>query len=426
MRKLYYIVSLAMTAGLFVSCSSDLAETDEIIPQETVDSSLDGTTRTFPENDGALPLRGNPENNFWKILQGADDAFARRRPVSYQIEDFQYDEIKEFTDQLIAEKGATTETEKYRAIWNWVGDNVKYNTTLNPAYSNEPYDVFINKVCVCQGYANIMSVMLLSQGIDVINVNGLLQAWAAHAWNYVRTDGTWRVCDRTNGLEYIASSTTSYKDVLTPIAADGNFLETEKYGFNYTEGYLNLNVVKQADDAMVIPYSVTLNDGKKYRVASFSPSEPLPGNVRELYFGTNIESLGTSFIGLKSNAPGVEVAYVDPKNSSFESYNGVVYYKRGKGGPEPVYIPAAMKKLVLRAEEVIEKNHIYDHQGIEEIVIANGTKRLEAWAVEKCPNLKVACVPMDTEIDENAFADVHPDFEIVRMDQTGIKDVWAK
>ena len=82
MRKLYFSVSLAMTAGLFESCSSDLAETDEIIPQETVDSSLDGTTRTFPENDGALPLRGNPENNFWKILQGADDAFARRRPVS--------------------------------------------------------------------------------------------------------------------------------------------------------------------------------------------------------------------------------------------------------------------------------------------------------------------------------------------------------
>lgn len=85
-----------------------------------------------------------------------------------------------------------------------------------------------------------------------------------------------------------------------------------------------------------------------------------------------------------------------------------------------------MKKLVLRPQEVIEKNHVFDHSGIEEIVIANGTKRLEAWAVEKCPNLKVAVVPMDTELDEEAFVDVHPDFEIIRMDQTGIKDVWAK
>lgn len=421
MRKLYYIVPLAMAAGLFVSCDNDTAGTEEIIPQETIDGSLGNATRAFPEDDGAKALTGEPARMFWMILQGVDDAFPRRR-AGYEIEDFQYEEIKQFTDQLIADKKATTETEKYQAIWNWVTSNIKYNNPLNPAYGNDPYDVFTNKVCVCQGYANILSVMLHSQGIDVLNVNGILGGYGGHAWNYVRIDGEWWVSDPTNGGQHKASLVGDYQHSLIPYSADGNFLETPEYAYNYTECKLNLNVVKQADDVMTVPFSVTLNNGKRYRVTSFSPSKPLPENVRELYIGTNIESLGESIIGLKNNAPNVEVAYVEPDNKNLRSFNGVVYPKRAE---EPLYIPAAMKKLVLQPWEVIGKNHVFDHAGIEEIVIANGTKRLEAWAVEKCPNLKVACVPMDTEIDENAFVDVHPDFEVIRMDQTGIKDIWA-
>lgn len=421
MRKLYYIVPLAMAAGLFVSCGNDTAGTEEIIPKEAVDGSLENTTRAFPEDDGAKRLLSQPVRMFWQILQGVDETFPRRR-AGYQIEDAQYEEIKQFTDKLVADNNASSETQKFRAIWNWITENIKYNNSLDPAYGNEPYDVFVNKICVCQGYANILNVMVYSQGIDVINVNGFLGNIGGHAWNYVRLNGTWWVYDPTNGGEFKASETSKYMDWLMPFSADGNFLETPEYAYNYTECMLNLNVVKKADDAMTVPFSVTLNNGIRYKVMSFSPSEPLPDNVRELYIGSNIESLGNSFIGLKDNAPNVEAVYVDPNNKYLESFDGVVY---NKGGEEPLYIPTAMKKLVLRPLDIIGKNHVFDHAGIEEIVISDGTKRLEAWAVEKCPNLKVAYVPMDTELDENAFMDVHPDFEIIRMDHTGIKDILA-
>ena len=73
-----------------------------------------------------------------------------------------------------------------------------------------------------------------------------------------------------------------------------------------------------------------------------------------------------------------------------------------------------MKRLELMPMEVMEKNTVYNQEGLQEIVIAKGTKSIEAWAVENCPNLKVAYIPESTQVDENAFYSVHKDFRIVR------------
>lgn len=421
MRKKYYFASLVMVAGLFAGCTNDTSGIDEITPSENVDGTDDGVTRAFPQDDGAEELKGSPEEIFWQILQGVDDEFPRKRAASYKITNAQYEEIKDFTTKQLENR--TTESQKYRGIWNWIVQNIKYNTTLNPAYGNDPYEVFTNKVCVCQGYANLMNVMAHSQGIDVINVNGILGGYGGHAWNYVRHGGQWWVSDPTNGQEYKAAEVSKYTDNLIPYSADGNFLETQEFAFNYTDINLNLNAVYEAEEAMMVPFSVTLNNGSRYRVTAFSPSYPLPENVQEIYIGSNIRTLRcNSTVGLQSNAPFVKAAYVDPSNPTLYSFAGVVY---SHDLEEPAYIPAAMKTMRLMPVEVIGKNYIFDHQGIEEIIVANGTKKLEAWAVEKCPNLKVAYVPLDTDLDPDAFVDVHPDFQIIRQEQTGIKDILA-
>jgi hypothetical protein len=69
------------------------------------------------------------------------------------------------------------------------------------------------------------------------------------------------------------------------------------------------------------------------------------------------------------------------------------------------------------------KNYVVNISGMEELIIAPGTKKLEAYAVENCPKLRRAYVPDDTEIDEKAFYSVHPDFEIVRGDLTSISQI---
>ena len=75
-----------------------------------------------------------------------------------------------------------------------------------------------------------------------------------------------------------------------------------------------------------------------------------------------------------------------------------------------------MKRIVLLPVEKIGKNLVYGHEGVEEVVIDKGTKTIEAWAFENCPNLKVAYVPKTTTVGDKAFTGVHADFKIIRTE----------
>lgn len=419
MKKIYYLLPLACAFGMMTSCSNDLDTADGIIPNGQEEQTVLAPTRAFPEDDGAIKLISMPPAaRLMALLEGSDTMFSRRR-ANYDIANFQYVEIKEFTDELCANR--PTDNHKYRAIYNWVRNNIIYENA-----NNDPYEVFYSKRGICQGYANLMNIMLLSQNIPVINANGFMitdKGPMGHAWNYVYRGGKWYLSDATNSLEYPASELDNYQNTFIPRSADGNFLETDEYGYNYTYEQLNLNEVKSAPEALVVPFSVTLTNGKKYQITSFNPTKELPSNVKEIYIGANITSIGQeNTYGLKTFAPSVEAAYVDEKNTELKSHAGVVY---NSWDNIPLYIPSAMKKVFLLPTETMYKEHIARHQGIEEIYVAEGTTKIEDWAVENCPNLKVAYVPMNIEISENAFTGVHESFQIIRQDMTGIKDVIA-
>lgn len=419
MKKIYYLLPLACAFGMMTSCSNEMNSTEEILPNEQGGQTILAPTRSFPKDDGAeMLISMPPAARLLALLEGSDSMFSRRR-AKYDIANFQYEEIKEFTDELCANR--PTDNHKYRAIYNWVRNNVEYDNA-----SNEPYDVFYSKVAICQGYANLMNVMLLSQNIPVINANGFMitdNGGLGHAWNYVYRSGKWYLSDATNSIEFLASDLSKYQNTFIPRSADGNFLETDEFAYNYTYEQLNLNEVRSSPDALVVPFSVTLTNGKKYRITSFNPTKELPSNVTEVYIGTNITSIGQeNTYGLKTFAPNVKAAYVDEKNTELKSHAGVVY---NSWDNIPLYIPSAMKKVYLLPTETMYKEHIARHQGIEEIYVAEGTTKIEDWAVENCPNLKVAYVPTYTEISENAFTGVHESFQIIRQDMTGIKDVIA-
>ncbi len=95
----------------------------------------------------------------------------------------------------------------------------------------------------------------------------------------------------------------------------------------------------------------------------------------------------------------------------------------GRYQQAPYYIPAGMKRVELRLLEKVEKNTIYNLPYVEEIVFAEGTKYLEAYAIENCPRLKRVYVPETvTVIEENAIYRCPSDVEIVRG-ITGIHNV---
>lgn len=345
------------------------------------------------------------------------------------ITDAQYNEIKAFTDNLVS--GVDGQYSKYEKCYNWVRTNVKY---AQGYVDNNPYPVFTNKSAICQGYANLLHVMLHTQGVPAMVVNGYMQSSInngmlvgyGHAWNYVCCDGVWYVSDPTNSGQYNMSSLDSYKTWLAPTGMDVVVFKEDDCWLNFNECFLNISKVVTDKSFFVTPYSV-----EGFKVTCFNPSEELPSNVRELYIGENICSLGEGVIGLKDNAPNVEYVTVDPDNKCLSSHAGAVYYSDGYKPTDvyntinknsPAYIPAKLKRLELKAVENSESGITYGKgtvsglNGIEEIVFPKETSVIESGAVEKCPNLKVAYIPFGVRVQSSAFSGVHSDFKMIYVE----------
>lgn len=365
------------------------------------------TAPSFPKDDGSKKLNtGNPAQSASNLLVAAGvactDTMGR---INITAE--QYKEIKEFTSSLVS--GVTRQIDIYNKCFNWVCSNIKYGTTYSDGsyVNNDPYPVFEKKIAVCQGYSNLLFVMLHSQGVPVLVTNGYLDGYGVyggHAWNYANCDGTWYVSDPTNGgsFEMLRQSTYTH---LKPLSFDVLLFEEQGCEFDFNEARLNICTVTSKSKNIVTPFSVG-----GYQVSSFNPTSELPSTVRELYIGKNIETFGENSRGLEKYAPNVEYAHIDPEHTTLRSNKGIVY---SVYSDYPIYIPAAMKVIELLPLETIGKNLIYNHNGVEEIVIPKGCKLIEPWAIENCPNLKKAYVPKDTDVKRNAFYNVHPDFEII-------------
>ena len=110
------------------------------------------------------------------------------------------------------------------------------------------------------------------------------------------------------------------------------------------------------------------------------------------------------------HAPSIKYAYVDPKNTKLESYGQIVYKNSF-----PCYIPASATIIQFKEIPIFGKNFMKDHEKIETIIIQKGTKELESYAFENCPNLKKAYISKETKIAENAFYKVSNDFQIIKI-----------
>ncbi|MBR3877391.1 MAG: transglutaminase domain-containing protein [Bacteroidaceae bacterium] len=406
------ILLLSMISAAFAlgSCSSD-EEQDLQAPSVSVDSN-EATRAQFAEDDGKKVMSGAPHIQAKNLINKVPTDYIAEMTDTLgraNITKEQYAEIQDFAVELTV--GLSTNKDKYLKCFNWVVDNIKYEYA-----NNDPYPVFKNKVGICQGYANLLFIMLHSLDIPAFVCNGILNPIGAHAWNYVYCDGKWYVSDPTNNGSWILAATSNYSHLL-PSSFDVVLAKENGVWFNYNEYHLNICSVESSEEIFVVPFSAL-----GYQVTSFSPTKPLNPNIKQINIGKNIKSLGESYMGLMYNAPNVEHVEVDPENTTFASYLGVVYRKDGNEF-QLTYIPAAMKCVELMPMVTMYKNTVYRHDAMEVLIVAPGTKKIEAWGVENCPNLKIAYVPEDTEIANNAFTGVHPDFQIIRGDYTNIPEI---
>ena len=403
----------------FTACNDDSQFPNPETPQMP---GFEISRATFPEDDGSPKASGSLSTIAARLLLNADVAFCTDTVGRMDITDEQFNEIKVFTTDLLA--GCKTDTERYQACFNWITNNIKYGTEYpNGGYvDNNPYPVFTTKYAVCQGYANLLFTMLRSQGVPVLVTNGILNGYGVyggHAWNYVYCDKSWYVSDPTNGGSFTIKPFGNYTHLM-PYSLDAILYAEQGCKFNYNWRNHNVCAIEDTNvSEFVVPFSV-----KGYQVTSFNPSFPLPASIKDIYLGKNIETLGeeSEIIGIKLYAPNVENIHVDPANPNLASYMGAVYRKNG-GDLQLYVIPTGMKCLELMPMETIYKNTVCYQENIEVAIIAPGTKKIENWAFEQCPNLKIAYVPEDVEVATKAFADVHPDFQIVRGDYTNIPQV---
>ena len=408
MKLRYYLLPLSI---FLVSCSSDDVSDSALLPSDSSSSApMFSPEAQFPSSDGSSLLSTTTARAVWQIL-GKYDPQKALQLGQLKITDEQYAEIKSFVDENLK---ADTQYDTYRNIFTWIVKNIKYAYD-GDAYL-EPYDVFTYKRCVCQGYANLLKTMCLTQGIPCLIANGSLSNLGGHAWNYVYADGQWYVSDPTNNNQYKASSYTSYQAKLIPQQLDLVLFEDEHFTYKFQYNQLNVNSVKPTSDSyVVVPFGI-----EGLRITCFALDKALPSSVEHLYLGSNITSFGDYPSDLTSYTPHLTNIYVDTKNSKFVTYNGVVYKR--PSSTTPYFIPGGIRRLELRPMRIMEKNVIAWLDNVEEIVIAQGTTRIEDYAVEGCPNLKTVYIPESvTYIAPKAFYNCG-DYEIVHF-TTGITEV---
>ena len=405
MKKHILVFSLAAAGSLFSACDKQY-ENVESFPNQEATSTESYYAPAFAEPDKSTKLTGTPAENLKAIFEAKGPSIitdlGRMNKVGneYYIADDEYEEIAEFTTTLV--KGKTSQTEQYREIFRWIVSHVKYGQG-----DNAPYAVFTNKLCVCQGYANLLTVMCHTQGIPTVVVNGY--GWGmGHAWAYTCTDGKWEVSDPTNSASYPMSDINSYSH-LDPAEADVDIFTDDCATYRYYNFQINVHEVTTTENPLIIPYSAG-----GFVITSFNPSVDLPEAITDVYVGENITTFGETYnMGLNDHGKSLQAIHVDENNPSLMSHKGVVYRKNGDEA-QLYYIPGNMRFIELMPMEVVEKNTIYNHYGVEEIYFPKGTKMIESYAIENCPKLECVYIPEDTEISDDILYNCPSDVEIIR------------
>ena len=397
-----------LLSNMFACNQSEYTEGEDI-SKNNIDTTL------FAKDDGSQALPSNLLSKFNLLLKAIDPEKMARGLNAITITDQQYQEIKAFVQSDIV-KSETDKQKIYEQIFYWVSNHIKYNTSLDPSFSNDPYAVFKNRKAVCQGYTNLLKVMLHSQSIPVVSIGGMLHSGGGelgHAWNYVYINGKWRMADATNNVEFPIDNTSSYSN-WKPTNADIDLFENESVICNYQDGHLNVRQVKIKDKKWTFPFGIS-----GYQITSLNPNQNLPNQIEEIYLSKNVATLGESLIGLAKFENQLKRIYVDSKNQQLTEKHGIVYWRysdQQHNAEIPYVIPNQMDTITLKPIRFMVKGTLTNHKKVKVLIISQGTQTIEAYAVENCPALEEVRVPNSVkEIHQDAFYQMK-DIQIIHYD----------
>ena len=135
-------------------------------------------------------------------------------------------DIKEDTKNM-------SDTEKVKYVYEWIGDNARYDYTFQSFSKNQSiYNVFMKGNAVCAGFAKASQVIFQNIGIESYDIDG--NTTGPHMWNVVKVDGKYY---------YYDSTVAACRKKTSPGYYDGLKTEHfESYQVNYPEWYKDIKI----------------------------------------------------------------------------------------------------------------------------------------------------------------------------------------
>lgn len=184
----------------------------------TYNSNLDYYHRWgFLKKDGTWLIEPNVYSAVGSFKNGVAPVRVMARPYGYiksdlswfikpfdttELEKKEYDyvvsESKEILKKII--NNSMSDYEKLYAIYKYVTQTVDYDFRgydIRPRVSNSAYGALKFNLAVCEGYAELMDIMLKLAGIESIIVVGDIIDDIPHAWNLVKISGNYYHIDAT-------------------------------------------------------------------------------------------------------------------------------------------------------------------------------------------------------------------------------------
>lgn len=304
-------------------------------------------------------------------------------------------------------QGLEKDYERAEAIYNWVADNITYESNPYVDISAEPYDVFTNKLAVCGGFSNLVKEMLNLAGIPAAAVVGYLYGYLPHQWNMVYADGQWVYADATGKGYFNEVNMPSTHDVkeIKDVTLDYDDLQL---GY-----YYGLAVMSASSTKVEIPDSY-----KGYPITSISYTLfGYQSNVEELTINANITQMEESTLRSNTKMKYITVAEGNPSYASHQGalftadYQSIIVYPYSSDATEftlPKETRSFDYKEAFRAANL---KNLYVEEGSSYFSSYDGAiYDSEKTVLLSVPSGKTSlCVYENASIDDSAFANVDKD-----------------
>lgn len=360
-----------------------------------------------------------------------------------------FQEIVKLTDSLTA--GKTTDTEKAKAIFDWVSQNIKYDYTAYQYHvwqdkgyglteaqkaqidrAADPFYAYAQRLAICDGYSDLSWLMLSIAEIPAVRISGDsnergLNGGGPHAWNAVLLDGKWLFFDTTWKMWDIAPN---YHKTSVAIAfCDGVFQQTtyldtldNSFPVSYWlcpgfECPANVVMPEGCWDVMAesfkycttlkhitLPSTCTIIQTEAFKGCTGLESITIPANVTQVNWRafqgcTSLKSVtfGNKAVDVWEDAFDGTPLVEDAKE--FAIVGGVLI--KYKGNAREVTIPSGVTAIAEKAFSCSDHAKFY----VKKVVIPGGVISIGRNAFSNCRVLTDVTIPKSvTDIGGSAFS----------------------